>query len=104
MKKTYISLDLGGTFAKFGCIDVSGRILERGHFSVMAQEGPEQTIKRIINHLEPLLTSRSPKERPQGLAVGAAGLIRQDEGVVIYAPNLPGWKDIPLGSRLAEWL
>ena len=102
--KSYLGLDLGGTYAKYGCIDAHGRILERGRFSVLAREGPEQTIKRIINHLEPLLTKRSPKERPLGLAVGAAGLIRQDQGIVIYAPNLPGWKDIPLGGKLAQAL
>ncbi len=38
-----------------------------------------------------------------GIGVAVAGVVRRDDGLVSMAPNL-GWRDAPLGARLAEAL
>jgi predicted NBD/HSP70 family sugar kinase len=38
-----------------------------------------------------------------GVGVAVAGIVRRDDGVVRHAPNL-GWRDVPLGGRLAASL
>jgi predicted NBD/HSP70 family sugar kinase len=38
-----------------------------------------------------------------GIGVAIVGIVRRDNGVVTMAPNL-GWRDVPLGERLADTL
>ena len=38
-----------------------------------------------------------------GIGVAIVGIVRRDAGVVTMAPNL-GWRDVPLGDRLADAL
>ncbi|MEW5721839.1 MAG: ROK family protein [Thermodesulfobacteriota bacterium] len=102
--KTYLGLDLGGTNAKYGLVSEEGRVLRRGRFPVLAERGPEPIINDIVRHLGQLLKDLPEDGRPAGLAVGAAGVILPDQGVLAAAPNLPGWRDIPLAARLSEAL
>ncbi len=69
----------------------------RGHSSV----------DDIVGDLVGLATrvrSRRPADDPLiGVGVAVAGVVRRSDGVVSMAPNL-GWKDAPLGERLARAL
>src|SRR4249919_2979425 len=38
-----------------------------------------------------------------GIGVAIVGIVRRDAGIVTMAPNL-GWRDVPLGDRLADAL
>ena len=38
------------------------------------------------------------------MSVGAPGAVDTDTGKVIFAPNLPGWKDVPLKKELEKLL
>ena len=42
--------------------------------------------------------------RVAGVGVGTPGLIPEDSGTVVYAPNVPEWVDLPLQSILRERL
>ncbi len=68
----------------------------RGHLSLDA----------IVEDLRSLV-ARLPVEEHRaglvGIGVAMAGLVRRSDGSVSSAPNL-GWRDAPLGSRLAEAL
>lgn len=48
--------------------------------------------------------ARRPTTEPLvGVGVSVVGVVRRSDGVVSMAPNL-GWRDVPLGDRLAEAL
>jgi glucokinase len=96
MKKTYLGVDLGGTYVKCGLVDARGRILRRDRFPVDSRRGPEATIADIVAHLEGIIEGLPLDEKPSGLALGAAGLIEVHRGILIKAPNLPGWNNVPL--------
>jgi predicted NBD/HSP70 family sugar kinase len=40
-------------------------------------------------------------EEPIGIGAAVVGVVRRSDGLVSMAPNL-GWRDVPLGARLAE--
>ncbi|MBU2549465.1 MAG: ROK family protein [Proteobacteria bacterium] len=102
--KTYLGLDLGGTNAKYGLVGSRGEVLERGRFSVRSERGPDGIIEEMIADLKALRDSAPSGGKPLGLTVGAAGRILTDEGVLVFAPNLPGWRNVPLAGRLSEAL
>ena len=104
MTRTYIGLDLGGTNAKYGVVTTSGKIIERGRFEVCSERGPAPIIREIIDCLKSLIDKLPADRRIQGAAIGAAGLIRERNTVLAYAPNLPGWFDVPLARILTQEL
>lgn len=104
MSEIYLALDLGGTNAKFGLVSKTGEILDRGRFPVLAERGPEPIVRDLVANLKSLLDRFGRDIRPQALAVGAAGQVRPETGEIVFAPNLPGWRDIPLGGLLSEAL
>jgi len=70
----------------------------RGQFS------PKVTIQDIAKLAGPLFDSL-PGGRTYfaGIGVGAAGVVRRSDGVVVVAPNL-GWQEVPLAEMLATSL
>ena len=65
----------------------------------LAQEGPDSVLKRLkdaIAELKPVGI--------QGMKIGIAapGPLDPNEGVIHSAPNLPGWKNVPLRQLLEQ--
>ncbi|MFH1134573.1 MAG: ROK family protein [Pseudomonadota bacterium] len=104
MTDCYLGLDLGGTNAKYGLVDAAGRIIKRGRLRVQAERGPEPIISDLIRVIEELRQDLPEGLHPRGLAVGAAGLVLPREGLLVRAPNLPGWSNVPLAQRLSQAL
>ncbi len=98
-----IGLDLGGTNIKGGVCDAAGRLLVRGSIETQAERGPEHVLTRMAGLVHEVLTlSGVPRERVRGLGVGVPGPMSHARGMVYSAPNLPGWKDLPVRDRMAE--
>jgi len=57
---------------------------------------PTQFLKDI-SHKIALLSEKHTGSVPKYLGIGAAGIVDQRSGTIIYAPNL-GWKDVHLGK------
>lgn len=101
---TYLAVDLGGTNVTLGLVTADGRLLQRQRFPVRAERGPEPIIADLISGLRAIKDKVEPNHQPAGVAVGAAGLIRPREGLLVFAPNLPGWRDVPLADHLSQAL
>ena len=104
MTEYFLGIDLGGTNAKLGLVDSTGKIIKRSRFLVRAERGPEPIIRDLIHEIEKLRDGLPSGSQPRGLAVGAAGAIQPDEGLLIRTANLPGWTNIPLAQRLSQAL
>lgn len=104
MNKTYLGLDLGGTFYKYGLISDSGDIIMRGKAPFRDDLSPEALIHEMSAALKEIIKNSPGGMRPAGLAVCSAGVIRPQEGLIIWAPNFPGWKNIHIGPMLAKEL
>ncbi|MDR1037109.1 MAG: ROK family protein [Deltaproteobacteria bacterium] len=101
---TFLALDIGGTNVKSGLITRGGQILAFDTFPSTDLGGPETLVAMIAARLEALCGEASPSGKPRALAIGAPGWIRRAEGVVVMAPNLPGWKNLPITRLLSQAL
>jgi len=96
---SFIVVDLGGTQIRAACCRADGHIEARVVLSTRAVQGPEAVIQRI----EQAIRRVWPGERgPAAIGVAAPGPLDARTGVILFAPNLPGWRDVPLGPRLAD--
>ncbi|MBX3396640.1 MAG: ROK family protein [Phycisphaerae bacterium] len=96
-----IGIDLGGTAIKGGLVDESGEVLHRTSIATNAVEGVDAVINRIADFANTLSDhAASRHSRPVGIGVGAPGTMRLPEGVILSAPNLPGWSHVEFVPRL----
>jgi len=100
-----VGIDLGGTAIKGGLVTAEGAIVHRASIATRAAEGVDAVIDRIAELAEALHRHAAARhEAPVGIGVGTPGTIRRSDGVVISAPNLPGWTNIPLAAELSNAL
>ena len=94
MGKLIVGVDLGGTQIRAALADAQGQIIQRVSQPTMADEGLEAVLERIEESIRQVL----PADIGQVSAVGVAapGPLDPWRGIVRDAPNLPGWKNVPL--------
>jgi glucokinase len=90
----WIGVDLGGTNVRAALVAADGRVLARARRETRAAEGVDATIGRIVGAIEEVRAG----SRVAGVGIGSPGPLDSRRGVVISAPNLPGWVDVPLGD------
>ncbi|GAH91396.1 unnamed protein product, partial [marine sediment metagenome] len=100
-KKYSIGVDLGGTNIVSAIVNYQGEILHIIKVPTYTERGKEETIKRIKNIIHKTI-SKSEVEQNNiiGIGVGAPGPLDIERGIINFAPNLPGWRDVPLREIL----
>ncbi len=93
----WIGIDIGGTNVKIATVSASGTVLARGVVETRQGEGPARAFRRIHDAARYLAAHRSIR----GVGIGCAGLIEAGSGVLRESPNLPAWRNSPLG-RIAR--
>jgi len=101
----YLGIDLGGSNISAAILTGQGRILHLEKVKTLAEEGPQAVIRRIIDLSKSAQKAAgvSPSS-VMGVGLGAPGIIRSEDGMVLYSPNLPGWNNIPLRRKLQSAL
>lgn len=93
-----ICLDVGGTNirgALFQANDIEPIILKK----IPTQQEGQKAEERVCN----LISSIWPeKGKVDGIALAAPGFIDSENGMVIRAVNIPGWKCLPLNNILEQ--
>jgi glucokinase len=98
MTMQLLGVDLGGTQIRAALADENGVMQTRVATLTLADEGPTAVIARICAQIE-LAMAGQPIT---AIGVGAPGPTDPFAGVVLVAPNLPGWHNIPLRQILVE--
>ena len=93
------AVDLGGTKCSAAVVDRSGRIVSRRMLPVDIGSpwGPVRQIAQLANDLA---GKRKVKDAFRSAGVAVPGLVRSDG--TVWAPNLPGWKRMPVANRLKQ--
>lgn len=95
-----LAIDFGGTnirVARFE--DPSPPPTTQIKQPTMAQEGPDSVLRRLKQAIAELM----PQDRGAvRIGIAAPGPLDPQKGIVYRAPNLPGWKDIPLRQQLSD--
>lgn len=118
----FIGVDVGGTKIATGLATLDGRVIRRVVLPTPADQPGEAVVEQIFATIEAVLDgdTRSPKSRGkrttaangplgrlrasdiQGIGVVAPGPLDSKTGKLLYSPNLPTVKELPLGQLIAE--
>jgi glucokinase len=96
-----LAVDLGGTKLAAALVNADGKVLARKSVEV-AGNFPQAPVKQIVALARELVGGKSLRGRVSAAGVAVPGLVRRDGSV--WAPNLPGWKRMPLARRLKSAL
>jgi predicted NBD/HSP70 family sugar kinase len=99
-----LALDVGAHRLAAARVGLGGQILDRRE---LRQHEADYDIGRTLRRIR-RLTAEVLKGAPEGapcvgVGVGVCGVVRHDDGLVRFAPNL-GWVDVPFGHLLADLL
>lgn len=98
MSKFTVGVDVGGTNIKLGIVNAAGKIVERSRLETRHLIGHKsELISAVVSAIKSLLSqAKVPLSKVEGVGFGLPGLIDPQRGVVLFLPNIPGWKNVPL--------
>jgi glucokinase-like ROK family protein len=97
-----VAAEVGVDFLSVVRSNFAAEITWRHREAVGHEMGQQAMLDRVLALLSEATGSASAAEGPLlGIAVGVPGLVDQETGRVLFAPNL-GWTDVPLRSHLRE--
>ncbi len=100
-----VGLDLGGTKILAGVFNNSLECVATAKLSTKSQRGADKVIERIGRCVQDAVDEADLNlKQVTGVGIGAPGAVNFEEGTVIFAPNLEGWKDVPLKKDLEKLL
>jgi glucokinase len=104
-KEYFVGVDLGGTKILAGVFNAKLELKGTTKLSTKADRGVDAVIERIARCIKEAV-DECDLDLPQvrGIGIGAPGAVDTEAGRVIFAPNLPGWKDVPLKKSLEKLL
>ena len=97
MTMQLVGVDLGGTQIRAALASADGVMERRVATLTLADEGPDAVIERICAQIELAMEG----EQVAAIGLGAPGPTDPYAGVVLVAPNMPGWHNIPLRQLLS---
>lgn len=99
-----LAVDLGGTKVAAALMTSSGRILTRNEEATCLL-GPEQGISQIMRLLRELMDRAGVRSsQVMGIGVGIPAVLEPDTDLVVWAPNLSGWRNVALRPALEDGL
>lgn len=105
MEEIILAVDLGGTNVRVAAVTPQGNILDKLSFPTEALQGRERVVENILLRIQGFL-QRFPKGKFEvtGGGFGIPGAIALDLGIISQSPNLPGWENFDIRSRLQKGL
>lgn len=98
-----IGIDLGGTNLKAGIVSKDGAIHQRFSVPTKASADPQTISNQIFNLIDDSRNSSIlSKSDIIGIGLCSAGLIDKNGETVIFSPNLPQWRNIPIKRLVME--
>ncbi len=97
-----VGADLGGTHLRAALVTEAGEVFARHDAPTPKDASSAEMIALLSTILESVVGAASTP--PAAVCVGTPGLINADEGKVILAPNIPGFRNLVLTEPLARVL
>jgi len=98
-------VDLGGTKILAGVFTSSLECTATAKLSTKSQRGVDEVIDRIARCAQDAVDEADlSMKQVAGIGIGAPGAVNFSDGTVIFAPNLEGWRDVPLKKALEKKL
>ena len=89
-------VDLGATKIIAVVTDLEGNIITRTRMELNVNEGRESVMSNLFHVTETTLEQAvDTRSKIVGLGLSVPGLIDAELGISVFAPNIPGWRNIP---------
>ncbi|HOO29851.1 MAG TPA: ROK family transcriptional regulator [Bacillota bacterium] len=90
-------VDLGVSKIISVVTDLEGNIVSKTRLELDAHQGVDSIMASLFEAThETLEQVRDVRDRIAGLGLSVPGLIDAERGISVFAPNIPGWSDIPI--------
>ena len=99
-----IGVDLGGTNLRIAAIDQQGQLLEKVTLGTQVSLGPDFVIGEMCTAIQHLRDKYQNSAHLQGIGIGVPGIIDMKSGEVRESPNLAGWANYPVHSKIEQRL
>ncbi|HTZ48442.1 MAG TPA: ROK family protein [Verrucomicrobiae bacterium] len=99
--KHVLAVDLGGTKLAMALVSREGKLSRRKSLTVDASSALAP-LKQIVMSARELANGKQLKSAVQAVGIAVPGLVRRDG--TVWAPNLRGWKRMPLAKCLQREL
>jgi glucokinase len=96
----FVGLDIGGTGMKGLLCAPDGTIVARDACPTEADLGFQAVMERILRLADSLVSGS--EEPVVGIGMALAGNLRSREGVCVFSPNLPGWRNVNVARPILE--
>ena len=97
----FAGVDLGGTNIKVGVVDDQGRPLSWLSIRTDPERGPEDGTRRMGDAVRAAVQQAGARsDQVARVGLGSPGTMDIPAGLLLDPPNLPGWINFPIRSRL----
>jgi glucokinase len=98
-----VGVDVGGTKVAAGLVDENGEIKSQMRAPMAASGTASAGLAAVTAAIDSLI-SEEQKARAmiRGIGICAPGPLDPSTGIVINPPNLPCWRNFPLGARVSQ--
>lgn len=98
-----LGIDIGGTKTIVAVGDGNGRIIAQRRITMPGDRAPAAVLFMVEFALNALMEQNGITLRDvEGIGIGCGGPIDRDRGVILTAPNLPGWDNLPLSEHFRK--
>lgn len=98
-------VDIGGSNLRLAVADLDGTILGRWTANIRTLRTPQKIVDLISDSVRELLRQQGLSDRALlAVAAGAPGITNVEAGIVLSAPHLTNWENVPLRSLLEQRL
>lgn len=99
----HVGVDFGGTKIYAGVFNHSMECIGSARISTKAGRGVDSVIDRIARVVEDAVDEADLSlKQVKAVGVGAPGAVDGDSGSILFAPNVEGWRDVPLKKDLEK--
>jgi len=102
MDSLVIGVDVGGTKVAGGLVTMKGRLVSSLTVPTRADKGFATSFGQVVHLIGRLVDRAGGRQRIAGIGLCAPGPLDTNAGIIINAPNIPGWQKVPLGARLGK--
>jgi glucokinase len=95
-----VGIDLGGSHVHYAIADFRGETLRESDQMIRPEDGPAKLIQQTQKRTRTLVASLPRHGHLRAVAIGVPSPVTPKLGIVSWANNLPGWKDVHLKAEL----
>lgn len=97
----YVGIDLGGTNIKTGLLTADWKIIDQDSRRTEIEGGFQHVVEQMVDSVRELCRrSQVSMEQVRGVGIGTPGPVDVARGMIVVAPNFPGWRNMPLRDSL----